>query len=164
MVCAAAKPTIKEMIKKMPRLAKFYPIRRAVHAADSLTHSCHAVHKRQQRINRLEKFRCDFNRKRTAGAGNLNNQQNDTDCLADVSERDGQRVNDIDIDDAGEPARQQEQKRMLALNAQIPQVACGNQCALHETDDEKDDISSQIYLMRLDAPHAVQTFFGHRLP
>ena len=50
---------------------------------------------------------------------------------------------------------------MLTLNAQIPQVACGNQCALHETDDEKDDISSQIYLMRLDTSHAVQTLFRH---
>lgn len=75
--------------------------------------------------------------KASAGSGYLHNQKYDTDRFSDISEGDSQRVNDVDIYDAGYPSGKEEEERVLALDAKIEQITEADQGALQKPQDQE---------------------------
>ena len=116
--------------KEDAKFSKIDPVIHTVKTADCLAQGCHTVGKRKQRIHGFEESRCNFDWEGSAGSGYLHNQKYDTDCFSDISEGYGQRVNDIDIHDAGDPSGEKEEERVLALDAEVEQITKTDQGTL----------------------------------
>ena len=98
------------------KIPELHPVGVFVESSDTFAQRHHAVRKRQEYVQLLEKHRRHFDRERAARACHLNDQQHDADRLADISKRYRQRVDHIHKDDACKPPCEQEIERMLALN------------------------------------------------
>ena len=69
----------------------------AVEAADGLAHGLDAVREGEQRVDRLEEARGHLDGIQPRRAGYLREHQHDADALADVLQRDRERVDDAEI-------------------------------------------------------------------
>ena len=71
-----------------------------------------------------------------------------------MAERHGQRVNNVDVDERTEDSGQDEQQRMLALDAEH-QIANGGDDGLQESDGDQQQPAAKICLRSGDTANAL---------
>lgn len=125
-----------------------------VQAGNRAAHRVDAVGKGQPRVQFAEEVRHHFNRIQAGGAGYLHNDQNYGDGFADMAERHGQCVNNVDVYERTEDSGQDEQQRMLALDAKH-QIADGGDDGLQESDGDQQQPAAKICLRSGDTANAL---------
>ena len=130
------------------------PVMVRVQAGDRAAHRVDAVGKGQPRVQFAEEVRHHFNRIQAGGTGYLHNDQNYGDGFADMAECHGQCINNVDVDERTEDSGQDEQQRMLALDAEH-QIADGGDDGLQESDGDQQQPAAKICLRSGDTANAL---------
>ena len=130
------------------------PVMVRVQAGDRAAHRVDAVGKGQPWVQFAEEVRHHFNRIQAGGTGYLHNDQNYGDGFADMAERHGQCVNNVDVYERTEDSGQDEQQRMLALDAKH-QIADGGDDGLQESDGDQQQPAAKICLRSGDTANAL---------
>ena len=119
------------------------PVIIPVHAAHALTQCIHAISKWQEFVYHLIYCWQDFDRECSTGTCNLNDHNDNCDCLSDISHRNSQGINKKRKYKAACRCCQPEQKWMRTLDINIEQIPqYGNRC-LNLSDQKKCNISSK---------------------
>ena len=123
------------------------PVMVAVESRYRATHRVDAVRERQPRVQLPEEVRHHLNRVQARRARNLDDHQYHGDRLADMPERDRERIDDVDVHERAEQTGEDEQHRMLALDAEH-QIADHDDQGLEESDDHEQQPPPEIRLRR----------------
>ena len=90
-----------------------------MHTADTLPYRIHAVLEGHEAVNIPIEIRKDFDREGSAGSGDLDDHEDDTDRFTDRSHGIGQGIHEKGEGQAGQGAGQIEENGMQALDTDI---------------------------------------------
>ena len=94
-----------------------------VHASDTFTHRIDRIREREEDIHIPEECRQSFNRISSARSRNLDYHDNNSKCLTDVSERNGQRVDQKRERQACHCCDKEQFRRILTLHTKDIEIS-----------------------------------------
>ena len=125
-----------------------------IHATDGLAQQVDAIGEGQQRMQPLEEAGHHLDGIHARRTGDLHNDEDDADCLADMLKGGGQRIDDVDVSERNSDAAQHKEQRIDALNAN-DQVAHRNDNGLERTQDHHQQPAAKVALTRRKATDAL---------
>ena len=125
-----------------------------IHATNGLAQQVDAIGEGQQRMQPLEEAGHHLDGIHARRAGDLHNDEDDTNGFTDMLKRGGQRIDDVDVGERDCNAAQHEQQRANALHAN-DQISHRNDDGLQCAQDHQEQPAAKVALARRKAANAL---------
>lgn len=134
-------------------------IRSVVAACNGLAHCVHGILERHHVIQHLEQFREHLHGIGAAGACDLKDEDDYRKCLACTAECKHEAVVNKRCNEACHSCRQPEEEGIVALNADVEEVAEHRDKRGELSDCEEDEISSEVFLRGAEVRELIAAFY-----